>query len=66
MSDKVQLRDPPNTEQSGNLRRVHYKKTENNIKMEASDAYDEVTPHYSKPGMPGVQMKLNENVAYGL
>jgi hypothetical protein len=57
---------PLNIEQSGNLRRVHYKKTESNIKVEAGDVYDEATPHYSKPAMPGVQMKLNENVAYGL
>jgi hypothetical protein len=67
---KRQSAVPPNIEQSGNLRRsrVHYKKSENNSKAEAiaSDAYDEVASHYSKPGMPGVQMKLNENVAYGL
>jgi hypothetical protein len=55
-----------NIEQSGSFRRVHYNKSENSIKVEASDAYDEVVSHYSKPGMPDVQMKLNKNVAYGL
>jgi hypothetical protein len=55
-----------NIEQSGNFGRVHYKKSESSIEVEASDAYDEVASHYSKPGIPDVQMKLNENVAYGL
>ena len=50
-----------NTDKSG--KRVHYKSNATN--REPSAVYDEVTPHYSKPGMPSMQMELNENVAYG-
>ena len=55
-----------NIEQSGSLQRIHYKKYEN-IEVEASDAivYDEVVPRASRPGMPDVQLKLSDNVAYG-
>ena len=44
------------------VKRVHYKKS---AKREASDVYDNVTPHYCEPGILNMQMKLNENVAYG-
>ena len=56
-----QSRASLNTERSG--KRVHYKRGATN--REPSAIYDEVIPHYSKPGMPYVQMELNENVAYG-
>ena len=50
--------------QSGNLRRIHYKKNVN-IEAEASDVYDKVVPRASRPGIPDVQLKLSDNVAYG-
>ena len=50
-----------NTEKSD--KRVHYKRGATN--REPSAVYDKVAPHYSKPGIPNVQMELNENVAYG-
>ena len=58
--------EPPslNIEQSGNLKGIHYKKNVN-IKAEASDIYDKVAPRGSRPGMPDVQLKLSDNVAYG-
>ena len=52
-----------NTERSGKT--AHFEKdlNENN---EADAVYDEIIPHYCKPGIPGiVRMELNENVAYG-
>ena len=54
-----------NIEQSGNLKRIHYEKSNLNVEAEANDDYDEVVPQSSIPGMPDVQMSLNENVAYG-
>ena len=52
------------TDKSGNVKRVHYKKS---VKAdpEPSIVYDEVTPHYSRPGMHNVHVKVSENVAYG-
>ena len=50
--------------QSGNLKRIHYKKNVN-IEAEASDVYDKVVPRASRPGMPDVQLKLSDNIAYG-
>ena len=53
-----------NIDESGNLKRVHYKKS---VKAdpEPSLVYDEVTPHYSRPGMHNMQMNVGENIAYG-
>ena len=50
------------TDKSGNVKRVHYKKS---VKADPSIIYDEVIPHYSRPGMHNVQVKVSENVAYG-
>ena len=53
-----------NIKQNGNLKRIHYKKNVN-IEAVASDVYDKVIPRASRPGMPDVQLKLSDNVAYG-
>ena len=53
-----------NIEQSGNLKKIHYKKSMN-VEAEASDVYDEVAPRGSRPRTPDVQLKLSDNVAYG-
>ena len=56
-----------NVKKSVDEKRVHYcdKKSATNIKAdpEANVVYDEVSQ--PQPGTPNVQMKLNQNVAYG-
>ena len=54
-----------NVEKSVDEKRVHYKKSTTNTKAdpEANVVYDEVSQ--PQPGAPNVQMKLNQNVAYG-
>ena len=52
-----------NIERSGKT--AHFEK-DLNESNEADAVYDEIIPHYCKPGIPGiVRMELNENVAYG-